>query len=104
MSSPKQDPSGEITVSTTSADIDGDGQADVVEEVVTTSIDIDGDGVADIVQQTTTTAIDIDGDGEADVIETITITVADLDGDGVISDDEILVEGSVEVREDLLEE
>jgi len=67
-----------------------------------TVVDVDGDGVADVVQQTTTRAYDIDGDGVPDIIESVTVTGVDADGDGELSDDEITVEETVAVREDLL--
>ncbi len=94
----------DMTIETEVIDLDGDGVADAVVETTTTIIDVDGDGVADIVQETTITAIDLDGDGEADIIDETTITAVDLDGDGEFSDDEIEIEETTAVREDLLED
>ena len=100
------DDTGEIdmTIETEVIDLDGDGVADAVVETTTTIIDVDGDGVADIVQETTITAIDVDGDGEVDIIDETTITAVDLDGDGEFSEDEIEIEETTAVREDLLDE
>jgi hypothetical protein len=67
-------------------------------------IDVDGDGVADIVQETTITAVDLDGDGEVDIIDETTITAVDVDGDGEFSEDEIEIEETTAIREDLLDE
>ena len=78
--------------------------ADIDVSIETAVIDVDGDGIVDVIEQTTTTAYDVDGDGEPDLIETTTITGADVDGDGVIDEDEIEVEETIAVREDLLEE
>ena len=85
-------------------DVDGDGVADMVVETTTTAIDVDGDGMADIVQQTTTTAIDVDSDGMADIIDETTVTAVDADGDGEFSDDEIEVEETLAVRDDLVDD
>ena len=93
-----------VTVETEVVDVDGDGVVDYVTETVTTAIDLDGDGIADVIQQKTTTVYDLDGDGTPDVVETTTITAADLDGDGDISEDEVLIESELAVREDLIEE
>lgn len=100
------DDTGEIdtTIETEVIDVDGDGVADAVVETTTTIIDLDGDGVADIVQETTITAIDLDGDGEADIVDESTITAVDLDGDGVFSGDEIEIEETTVVRDDLVED
>lgn len=92
----------DVTIETDVVDVDGDGVPDIVSEVTTVTVDVDGDGVADAVQQTTTTGYDLDGDGVVDVIETTTVTAADVDGDGEIADDEIVVEESIAVREDLV--
>lgn len=94
----------DMTIETEVIDLDGDGVADAVVETTTTIIDVDGDGVADIVQETTITAIDVDGDGEVDIIGETTITAVDLDGDGEFSEDEIEIEETTAVREDLLDE
>ncbi len=94
----------DMTIETEVIDLDGDGIADAVVETTTTLIDVDGDGIADIVQETTITAIDVDGDGEADIIDETTITAVDLDGDGEFSEDEISIEETTAVREDLLDE
>jgi hypothetical protein len=94
----------EVTVETEVIDVDGDGVADIVRETTTTIIDVDGDGVPDIVQQTVTTAIDVDGDGTVDIIDQVTVTGVDVDGDGQLSDDEITVEGTTVVRDDLVDE
>jgi hypothetical protein len=94
----------EMTIETEVIDLDGDGVADAVVETTTTLIDVDGDGIADIVQETTITAIDVDGDGLADIIDETTITAVDVDGDGEFSDDEIAIEETTAVREDLLDE
>jgi hypothetical protein len=93
----------EVTVETELLDVDGDGVADVVREVVTTVVDVDGDGVPDIVEQTTTIAYDLDGDGVADVIESATVTGVDANRDGTISEDEITVDGLVSIREDFVD-
>ena len=58
----------------------------------------------DIVERTTTTAYDVDGDGVPDVIESTTVTGVDVDGDGSFSDDEITIESTVAVREDLVDD
>jgi hypothetical protein len=76
----------------------------MVVETTTTVIDVDGDGVADIVQETTITAVDLDGDGEVDIIDETTITAVDVDGDGEFSEDEIEIEETTAIREDLLDE
>lgn len=89
---------------TAAVDIDGDGEADAVVETTTTVIDVDGDGVADVVRQTTTTMIDVDGDGVPDVIEQITVTGVDADGDGEFSDDEIEIDETLAVRDDLVDD
>ena len=94
----------DMTIETEVIDLDGDGVADAVVETTTTIIDVDGDGVADIVQETTITAIDVDGDGQVDIIDETTITAVDLDGDGQFSEDEIEIEETTAVREDLLDE
>jgi hypothetical protein len=94
----------EITVETEEIDVDGDGVIDAVVETTTTSIDVDGDGVVDVIQQTTVTAVDVDGDGVADIIDETTVTGVDVDGDGEFSDDEIEVEETIAVRDDLLDE
>ena len=94
----------DMTIETEVIDLDGDGVADAVVETTTTIIDVDGDGVADIVQETTITAIDVDGDGEVDIIDETTITAVDLDGDGEFSEDEIEIEETTAVREDLLDD
>ena len=91
-------------VTTTVTDIDGDGVADVIEETTTTAYDIDGDGVPDIIEQTTTTAYDVDGDGIPDIIESTTITGVDVDGDGSFSEDEITIEETIAIREDLVDD
>ena len=78
------------------------GEIDVTIE--TEVIDFDGDGVADAVVETTTTIIDVDGDGVADIVDESTITAVDLDGDGAFSDDEIEIEETTAVREDLVED
>ena len=85
-------------------EIQVDVVADAVVETTTTIIDVDGDGVADIVQETTITAIHVDGDGEVDIIDETTITAVDLDGDGEFSEDEIEIEETTAVREDLLDD
>jgi hypothetical protein len=96
------DNTGEIdmTIETEVIDLDGDGVADAVVETTTTVVDV----VADIVQETTITAVDVDGDGEVDIIDETTITAVDVDGDGEFSDDEIEIEETTAVREDLLDE
>ena len=43
-------------------------------------------------------------DGEVDIIDETTITAVDLDGDGQFSEDEIEIEETTAVREDLLDE
>ncbi len=98
--------SGEIDaiIETELVDVDGDGVIDKVTEVSTIVADVDGDGVADVIQHTTTTAYDIDGDGVPDVIESTKVTGVDLNQDGSISEDEIEVETTVAVREELLDE
>ena len=78
------------------------GEIDMTIE--TEVIDFDGDGVADAVVETTTTIIDVDGDGEADIVDESMITAVDLDGDGVFSGDEIEIEETTVVREDLVED
>ena len=78
------------------------GEIDMTIE--TEVIDFDGDGVADAVVETTTTIIDVDGDGVADIVDESTITAVDLDGDGAFSDDEIEIEETTAVREDLVED
>ena len=78
------------------------GEIDMTIE--TEVVDLDGDGVADMVIETTTTVIDVDGDGVADIVQETTITAVDLDGDGEFSEDEIEVEGTTAIREDLLDE
>jgi len=93
----------DVTIETELIDVDGDGIVDVISETVTTLIDLDGDGVVDVVDVTTTTGYDLDGDGVPDVIESASITGADLDGDGEISEDEIEIEETVAVREDLVD-
>jgi len=95
---------GASEVTTTVVDLDGDGIVDVVERTTVTVLDVDGDGVADIVQRTTTTAYDVDGDGVPDIIRSVTATGVDADGDGELSDDEVSVEETLVVREDLLDE
>jgi len=94
----------DVIIETELIDVDGDGEIDIVSETTTVAIDVDGDGVVDIIEQTTTTAYDVDGDGEPDVVESTTITGIDVDGDGEISEDEIEVEATIAVREDLIEE
>jgi hypothetical protein len=94
----------DVIIETELIDVDGDGEIDIVSETTTVAIDVDGDGVVDIIEQTTTTAYDVDGDGEPDVVETTTITGIDVDGDGVIDEDEIEIEETVAVRDDLIEE
>lgn len=84
-------------------DIDGDGVADAVRETTTTVVDVDGDGVADIVEVTTTTAIDVDGDGTPDIVQSTTVTGVDVDGDGEFSEDEIVVERTTAMTEELAE-
>jgi hypothetical protein len=76
----------------------------MVSETTTTVIVVDGDGVADVVQQTTTTAYDVDGDGEADIIESTTVTGVDVDGDGEFSEDEVEIDETIAVREELIDE
>ena len=93
----------DITIETELIDVDGDGVVDVITETVTTLVDVDGDGVVDLVDVTTTTGYDLDGDGVPDVIESASVTGADLDGDGEISEDEIEIEETVAVRDDLVE-
>ena len=66
--------------------------------------DVDGDGVADVTEVITTTAIDVDGDGVVDAVRVTQAIGADLDGDGEISDDEIAVDDTVYVRDDLVDE
>jgi hypothetical protein len=95
---------GVSEVTTTVVDLDGDGIADVVERTTVTVLDVDGDGVADVMQRTTTTAYDVDGDGVPDVIESVTVTGVDVHGDGELSDDEISVDETLAVREDLLDD
>ncbi len=94
----------EVIVETESVDVDDDGVVDAVREVTTTVVDIDGDGVADIIEQTTITSYDIDGDGVPDIIEATTITGVDVDGDGSIGEDEITIEETVAIREDLVDD
>lgn len=94
----------EVGIETELVDLDGDGVVDAVREVTTTVVDVDGDGVPDLVEQTTTVAYDGDGDGIPDIIETTTITGVDANRDGTIDDDEISVDVSVAIREDLLDE
>jgi hypothetical protein len=94
----------DMTIETEVVDIDGDGVADAVVERTTTMIDVDGDGVVDIVQETTITAVDVDGDGEVDVIDETTITAVDVDGDGEFSEDEIEIEETTAVRDDLADD
>ncbi len=91
-----------VTVETEVVDVDGDGVVDYVTEVVTTEVDLDGDGIVDVIQVKSTTAYDLDGDGVPDVVETTTVTAADLDGDGELSEDEVLIESELAVREDLI--
>jgi hypothetical protein len=94
----------DVLVETEIIDVDGDGVVDIVTETTTTVIDVDGDGVADIVQTTTTTAYDVDGDGEPDIIESTTITGVDVDGDGEFSEDEIEIDETIAVTEELAAE
>ena len=77
---------------------------DIIEQTTTTAYDIDGDGVPDIIEQTTTTAYDVDGDGVPDIIESTTITGVDVDGDGSFSEDEITIEETIAIREDLVDD
>jgi len=102
MSEQNDSPQVAGTVETDIVDVDGDGVADVVQEVTTVVVDVDGDGVADILQQRTVTAYDLDGDGVPDVIDTITVTGVDANHDGTIDEDEISIEETVAVREELL--
>mgnify|MGYP005816465201 CR=1 FL=1 len=88
-------------VDTEIVDVDGDGTGDAVTETTTTTIDVDGDGVADIVEVTTTTAYDLDGDGVPDLVESATVTGVDVDGDGEFSDDEITIDTTVAMSEEL---
>lgn len=60
----------------TAIDVDGDGDADIVE--IAEAVDTDGDGEDDAV--VVTTIADVDGDGEADVVDVV--AVVDTDGDG----------------------
>jgi hypothetical protein len=94
----------DVTVTTELVDLDGDGVADAVVETTTTLIDTTGDGWVDIVQETTVIGVDVDGDGEIDIIDETTITAADLDGDGEFSEDEVAIEQTTAVREDLLDD
>ena len=84
------------------SETDNTGEIDMTIE--TEVIDLDGDGVADAVVETTTTVVDVDGDGVADIVQETTITAVDVDGDGEFSDDEIEIEETTAVREDLLDE
>ena len=60
--------------------------------------------LSNIIEETTVTAIDVDGDGVIDVVETVRVTGVDVNGDGELDDDEITVEASVAVRDDLADE
>ena len=48
--------------------------------------------------------VDVDGDGVPDIIESTTITGVDVNRDGSIDEDEIEIETTVAVREDLLDD
>ena len=104
MDEPEEDAEIDVVVETELIDVDGDGVIDAVTETTTTVIDVDGDGVADIVQQTTTTAYDIDGDGEVDLVESTTVTGVDMDGDGEFGADEVEIDETIAVSEDLVDE
>ena len=84
------------------SDMENTGEIDMTIE--TEVVDLDGDGVADMVIETTTTVVDVDGDGVADIVQETTITAVDLDGDGEFSEDEIEIEETTAIREDLLDE
>jgi hypothetical protein len=61
-------------------DLDGDGNADIVQQTTTVMVDVDGDGTVDLIEQTETTGVDTTGDGVLDEVEIRTIT-ADLTPD-----------------------